>query len=422
MRSYIRLLVTASFLPFVVPLAVYADHVTSQGVTLNLGDSYTLEGGSVFHELVPDGGTAYFSIDSASRIEMSSSDRRMFNSSYQVPTTCEASQSRATWKFPDSGAQSMSITPSGSCPAVSTGGSGASGGGGSGGGGAATPPAPPAVVAAPTPQTVAKVTELKSTLAQLQTQVQKKIAEESRFGAAPLAFGVFARDLAAGQRDDEVKRLQQLLSRDKDIYPEGLATGYYGPATVRAVKRFQEKHGLSAVGRVGPQTRAKLSDVFGVEAPAPAPVPVPTQIPAVPVGAAMITKTLDPGQTNDEVKTLQQLLSRDKDIYPEGLATGYYGPATVRAVKRFQEKHGLSAVGRVGPQTKTKLNDVFGGAAPAPVPAPVPTPAAPPAAVTPPAATGQTQSIQEQLQALQAKLLQEQVKLLQEKIKALQPK
>ena len=40
-----------------------------------------------------------------------------------------------------------------------------------------------------------------------------------------------------------------------------------------------------------------------------------------------LTKTLKLGSQNSEVKALQQALATDKTIYPEGKATGYYGPA-----------------------------------------------------------------------------------------------
>ncbi len=73
----------------------------------------------------------------------------------------------------------------------------------------------------------------------------------------------FNKDMVRGQRSDDVKRLQQLLATDKSIYPEGLATGFFGPATERAIRAFQKKHGLPQVGRVGPATRAKLQEVFG---------------------------------------------------------------------------------------------------------------------------------------------------------------
>ncbi|MBI2135942.1 peptidoglycan-binding protein, partial [Candidatus Woesearchaeota archaeon] len=56
------------------------------------------------------------------------------------------------------------------------------------------------------------------------------------------------------------------------IYPEGLTTGYYGPLTTKAVKAFQEKHGIARAGdpgygEVGPATRAKLNELAGATAP-----------------------------------------------------------------------------------------------------------------------------------------------------------
>ena len=60
---------------------------------------------------------------------------------------------------------------------------------------------------------------------------------------------------------DDVRRLQTFLAGDSAIYPEGKITGYYGALTVKAVRRFQEKYGLASVGRVGPQTLAKLNSL-----------------------------------------------------------------------------------------------------------------------------------------------------------------
>lgn len=66
-------------------------------------------------------------------------------------------------------------------------------------------------------------------------------------------------DLAKGMENGQVMRLQQLLARDPSIYPEAQVTGYYGPATERAVKAFQRKNGLEPVGYTGPKTRALLN-------------------------------------------------------------------------------------------------------------------------------------------------------------------
>ena len=73
-----------------------------------------------------------------------------------------------------------------------------------------------------------------------------------------------------------------------------------------------------------------------------------------------ITKTLKVGSQNSEVRSLQQALAQDKTIYPEGKVTGYFGALTKKAVQNFQKKSGIEPVGYVGPQTRKKLNEVYG--------------------------------------------------------------
>jgi hypothetical protein len=77
------------------------------------------------------------------------------------------------------------------------------------------------------------------------------------------------RVLSIGSRGDDVRKLQKYLARDKDIYPDGLLTGYFGPLTQRAVKAFQKKHKVissgdpetTGYGVFGPQTRSKLEEI-----------------------------------------------------------------------------------------------------------------------------------------------------------------
>ena len=72
----------------------------------------------------------------------------------------------------------------------------------------------------------------------------------------------FTKSLARGARGDEVKQLQEILSEDFDIYPEGLVTGFFGLATEAAVKRFQEKYNIESLGTIGPKTREKLNELI----------------------------------------------------------------------------------------------------------------------------------------------------------------
>src|SRR3989338_1165081 len=69
------------------------------------------------------------------------------------------------------------------------------------------------------------------------------------------------RSLSRGSSGDDVRKLQEFLAKDKEIYPNGLITGFFGPLTELAVKKWQEKHNIESVGIVGPKTIAKLQDI-----------------------------------------------------------------------------------------------------------------------------------------------------------------
>lgn len=69
----------------------------------------------------------------------------------------------------------------------------------------------------------------------------------------------FDTDFGLGTRGEYVKELQMFLTKNPSLYPEGLVTGYFGPATERAVRRFQKENNLEQAGRVGPKTRGILN-------------------------------------------------------------------------------------------------------------------------------------------------------------------
>lgn len=75
---------------------------------------------------------------------------------------------------------------------------------------------------------------------------------------------VFTQPLFRGSKGAEVSALQEFLKQDPILYPEGIISGFFGPATERAVQRFQLKYNLTArggpgYGAVGPKTRVKLN-------------------------------------------------------------------------------------------------------------------------------------------------------------------
>ncbi|MEA2125596.1 MAG: hypothetical protein QOI80_2378 [Solirubrobacteraceae bacterium] len=125
--------------------------------------------------------------------------------------------------------------------------------------------------------------------------------------AAPA--GASARVLKKGAHGAKVRVVQRALHLRAD--------GLFGPATKRAVKRFQRKRGLVADGLVGPATWAALA------------------------------KPKAPTSKHGAVKTLQRALGIAAD--------GVFGPGTDSAVRRFQSRHGLTPDGIVGPATWAAL-------------------------------------------------------------------
>ncbi len=147
-------------------------------------------------------------------------------------------------------------------------------------------PATPAIPAAPSldsvstkiASVVAKVSALTklspaADIAAVQAEIAAILNDIKTIQAAsPAPKGValgfnFVRPLALGMRHTDVSKLQEALKTDSSIYPEGVVSGYFGPATLKAVKKFQEKYGLASpgaagYGTVGPKTRAKLNELY----------------------------------------------------------------------------------------------------------------------------------------------------------------
>jgi hypothetical protein len=76
-----------------------------------------------------------------------------------------------------------------------------------------------------------------------------------------------------------------------------------------------------------------------------------------PALCSVFTKTLLPGDSGEDVRQLQLVLSQEGIAYLGG--TGFYGPVTERAVKTFQTRAGIYAVGKVGPQTFARMRALW---------------------------------------------------------------
>lgn len=81
-------------------------------------------------------------------------------------------------------------------------------------------------------------------------------------------------------------------------------------------------------------------------------------VPVQKADAALVNQ-LQVGSRGNEVTQLQQFLATNPLIYPQALVTGVFGPLTHAAVVQFQVAYDIPQVGRVGPMTRSKINEIM---------------------------------------------------------------
>ena len=387
--KYIKFTIT---LLLAFPLALFAandvtltqDQVTISvnGVNLNIAaqdavlDSITVDSASFTLTM---SGSSYAKISSGARKKLTPNETALV-----LQSICDDTESALRIGGPASGTKTIRIDVStDSCSGSSSSGSGGGGSvigvtGGGGGGGTYTPS--PTAVSAPHPATPA-VPGVGPAVPAIPSPSAQPSAR------ALLVSPAFNRTLKVGMTHADVKRLQELLNSDPNtritesgVGSPGHETDYFGAKTAKAVEKFQIKHGIvssgspetTGFGAVGPATRAKLAEVFSNATPRAPSVAQPSAV-AVSV-SPVFTRGLDVGSQGEDVKRLQQVLNSDLDTRIANTGTGSpgnetttFGALTRAAVARFQMKHGLvtsptdTGYGFVGPKTRTKLQEVFGG-------------------------------------------------------------
>ncbi|OGZ45447.1 MAG: hypothetical protein A2756_00310 [Candidatus Ryanbacteria bacterium RIFCSPHIGHO2_01_FULL_48_27] len=362
-RKIIGFLLSLLFLSsfaFEAYAATVSEDITIQ--TSNGNGSVTLLAGSSFDSMSVQGGGFEFTLSGSQRVTLRSSNRAILLNTSAVTFSCEGTYSELI--LPASAGSTIGVGVEGfACSGNSGGGGGSAGPAPASSGSSSSSSSSSTDTTTVTTATVVSATSTPSTTPQSQPLAPVSAPVSSPVPSPFADIAGFSRTLKVGVSGTDVELLQRALATMPEIYPEAKVTGYFGPATLKAVQRFQEKYGVttaanSGYGLVGPATRAKLVEIFGgASAPSLPLPPVSTVLP----GSGKFTQELQTEDTGDAVIELQAFLATMPEIYPEAKVTGYFGPATKAAVKRLQAKYGLSQVGRVGPATMAKLNELSGG-------------------------------------------------------------
>ena len=93
---------------------------------------------------------------------------------------------------------------------------------------------------------LAQLKSLQEQLAQLQGEVRTLLKA----------------NITEGTTDEDVKKIQEILASDPTIYPQGIISGYYGPLTREALKRFQSKFDLEVTGTITDETQKALETLL----------------------------------------------------------------------------------------------------------------------------------------------------------------
>ena len=136
--------------------------------------------------------------------------------------------------------------------------------------------------------------------------------------------------LASGSSGSNTKKLQQTL--EKLGYFDGEATGTYSTLTTAAVRRFQQQTGLSDSGNADVTT---LRVLYGGYVPA----------------CSLLSQSLKNGSKGDNVTRIQTRLYYLDYLSKASSIDGDYGSTTLKAVKLFQSKAGLSVTGEADTAT-----------------------------------------------------------------------
>jgi len=157
------------------------------------------------------------------------------------------------------------------------------------------------------------------------------------FSAIAPAYAMPTSTMKMGSKGPDVLELQQKLVENGYLDKE-FATGFFGPNTEDAVKKYQKENGISQTGIVAEKTLEAMFVKKDFD----------------------ITMTIRNGDESAEVRKLQQALC-DMGYLEKDNVTGYFGDVTEKAVKTFQKNNGIQETGIAAKQTLDKINTIING-------------------------------------------------------------
>ena len=153
-------------------------------------------------------------------------------------------------------------------------------------------------------------------------------------------------ELKKGAKGEDVKKLQQrLMALGYSVGPAG-DDGIFGPKTLEGLKKFQEAYGLTVDGIYDSEVHGKLesatNDFLNLGA-----------------NVGEFTGELKKGAKGEDVKKLQEHLTKlGYDVGPAG-PDGIFGAKTQAALEKFQKEYGLTVNGIYNSDVHEKLKEAF---------------------------------------------------------------
>lgn len=164
-------------------------------------------------------------------------------------------------------------------------------------------------------------------------------------------------------RDESEAVRQMQLALNQLGYSTGGTDGKFGPATEKAVRQFQSSNGLKVDGAAGSNTLTLLYQKISQGSTSASPsVPQASSPTTSASGKGLFGgdySKMEYGESSSRVKLLQQAL---KDLgFLTGKVDGKFGAGTKQAVVAFQQANNLTADGKAGRQTLTRIESLLEG-------------------------------------------------------------